>query len=362
MTVVTRDHLHYARVLMASLRQVHPDLPVFVCLVDRPPQGAEAAVDSARYLLAEELGIPGWPRFAFQYLPFELACSLKPHALRHVLALGFEQVLYLDADIEVYQSLESLYRQLQDCNLILTPHLLSPLPDDGKRPNESLFLLSGVFNAGFLGLRNGQVATAFLRWWTDKVGRSCIIDQAGGLSCDQRWLDLAVGLFEGVHIERRPGFNVGHWTFSQSRFSLASDGQILVDGHPLVFFHFSSFSPASPLDIYLHQDRVALDDLPGVGRLLAEYFQRLDACGRRECEAWGYGYATLTDGTPIQPLWREAVRIGHRLLADVVDPFDPARMPGLIRRFRRANRHLKVRRAKQIVKTGWELWWLRTRQ
>src|SRR6188472_2813379 len=97
-TVVTRNYLAGARALANSLKRVAPDATFFICLVDRPPADWRVSEEPAVCFHADSLSIPDWKRFAFQYQPLELACALKPYAIRHVLDRGFEKVLYVDGD------------------------------------------------------------------------------------------------------------------------------------------------------------------------------------------------------------------------------------------------------------------------
>src|SRR5258708_3762433 len=99
-TVVTRNYLHHVRALAASLEEANPGTPLFVCLADRPPRGATRDDDRFSTLFADELEIPNWKRFSFQYTPFELSCALKPFALEAVLSrTQADGVIFVDSDI-----------------------------------------------------------------------------------------------------------------------------------------------------------------------------------------------------------------------------------------------------------------------
>ena len=73
-TVATANHIHYAQVLVQSLQATHAGVPVFVCLVDRPPdESGKLPVQSSpnvHWLYADALGIENWKRLAFQYSAF----------------------------------------------------------------------------------------------------------------------------------------------------------------------------------------------------------------------------------------------------------------------------------------------------
>ncbi len=65
-----------------------------------------------------------------------------------------DKLLYLDPDILILNSLDGLQGALEEANVLLTPHLLSPLPADGCKQNDHDILQAGTYNLGFLGLRN----------------------------------------------------------------------------------------------------------------------------------------------------------------------------------------------------------------
>ena len=349
-TAVTRDYLHQARVLARSLRRVHPTIDFWVCLVDRPLAPLSDAPELSRCFLASELGIPRWRRFTFQYTPFELSVALKPHALSHLFTLGYDEVVYLDSDIEVFAPLDGVFTRLRDANLVLTPHFVAASAPDAER--ERRVLRAGVHNAGFIALRRGEVAAAFLSWWSARCASSCVVDLAGGFFTDQRWLDLAPGIFPGVAIERHAGMNVGHWRLPGARLRRGDDGQLRVDGEPLVFFHFSGFSPANPLQVSRHDPGLSFDELPVLRELSVEWSSALSACGASVYARWGCEYAALSDGTPIHARWREAVRLGVPSLAGIEDPFDTARTRGLEEKLERAASRLPAERSDWVLAGG----------
>jgi hypothetical protein len=335
-TVVTRDYLHYARALAVSVRETNPGVPIYICLVDRPPQPYDPSAEPATILFADELDIPNWRRFAFQYDAFELSCALKPLAMQRVLDEGFQQVVYLDADVQVYASLAGIRDRLGDAPIILSPHLDGPLPDDGKQPDETSLLRVGIFNGGFVGVSRSTEGRRFLSWWSERLKRNCIASPELGFFVDQRWLDHVPVFFPSTHIERGPGYNAAYWNLASRRVWRGTAGRLMANDAPLVFFHFSGFRPQAPHELSRYQDRFRLGELPVVQELALGYLTRLDSLGRGGCEQWGYAYDRLTDGMAIEPSWREAVRVGHALVADVEDPFRADAFPDWTSRLERA--------------------------
>ena len=80
-----------------------------------------------------------------------------------------------------------------------------------------------------MGLRNDATVERFIAWWSRRCYDKCIDDVRQGLFVDQRWLDLVPGLFDGVHILRHAGYNVGHWGLTHRRVE-AHEGGMRVNG------------------------------------------------------------------------------------------------------------------------------------
>lgn len=337
-TVVTRNYSHYAQVLMKACSQFHPEADLVVCYVDRPSEEWLEKESKTQIIYGDQLGIPNWSRFSFQYTPFELACALKPFITSHLIDLGFDQVVYLDGDMILYGPFDEVLSALEHDSIVLTPHLLTPLPEDGKRPHESAFLVSGTYNAGFYAVKNDRSTKDFLQWWQNMCSRLSIVDLAASLFVDQKWLGLVPGLFAGVRILRHPGYNAGHWSLSQFKFqetpaSPVSTSGVSIDGKPLVLFHFSGMTPNKPSEYLTSQTRTSLASIPSLERLVTQYHTDLATAGMSTYSSWGCEFDCLNDGTPIHPAWREAIRQSHKSFVEVEDPFDVRTQPRLLGKY-----------------------------
>lgn len=298
-TVVSKNHLAYARVLHESFTRHHPGARFFVLLADRIEGDFSPRSEPFELIELERLEIPDLPRFCFQYDVLELNCAAKPYLMRHVLGRpDVSKLLYLDSDTFVYRELTEALDLLERHSIVLTPHLVAPAEEDGRKPGERHIMESGAYNAGFLGLRHDVNATRFLEWWSDRIYDKCIRDTRQGLFVDQRWLDLVPGLFEGVHVLRNPAYNVGHWGLTHRRVEAGLGGPS-VNGEPLAFFHFSGLDVDRPEAISEHQDRFSLADVPALQPLFRDYVSRVKGAGHDECQRWPYAYARFGNGVPI---------------------------------------------------------------
>ena len=341
LTVVTRSHLNFAIALAESLYTAEPEVPFYILVADRQRKDAGADPGLARLsheqlLFIDDLDILNLQRFTFQYTAFELVCACKAFGISELLRRGFDAVVYLDADIWVYRSLETIWQLLEEYSIILTPHVIHPHPLDGKRPTDAEYLKVGVFNAGFIAIRGDDTGKAMLDWWRSQMQTECYVDILNHHFVDQKWLDLVPGLFDSVHVLRQPGFNAGHWSLSQHPISEGGDGSFRIGQQPLVFFHFSKFLPDAPFAFEKQQTRLRWEDSPTLKRLVVEYHAHLQVAGnddRHNAKQTKYGFATMNCGTLIQIHWREAIRRGHPYLKTIENPFDSRTNPSLIRHF-----------------------------
>ena len=185
---------------------------------------------------------------------------MKPYAFAYLFEThSFDRIFYLDPDIRIYSTWNGAIEVLQSANIALTPHLTGSLDDD-KRPGEIDILRSGAYNLGFIGISRSRGAAAFLVWWQQRLYDHCLVDLARGLFVDQKWIDLASGMFDGVSIVRDPGYNVAYWNLGHRVLS-RSDAGYDVAGVPLRYFHFSGYDPNHPDKLSRHQNRFKVKDL-----------------------------------------------------------------------------------------------------
>jgi len=302
-SVATKSHLARARVLAESCRSRHPGVPLFLLLVDRIDGSFDPAQEPFTTLCVEDLDLEDWHSLAFRYPQADLASALKPLLLRRLFeSFGPRKILYLDTDALVTGSLEPVFDLLDRHPVVLTPHLLDPVAD-GATGREVVILRSGAYNAGLVGVSDLPEAHAFLDWWWARCRDDSLDRQIDAGYPDQRWLDLAPGMFPGVHIARDPGLNVAYWNVGERRFEWGD--QPTVNGVPVRFFHFSAFPYDAGERLSLHLIADAFDAHPELVPLFAEYRRRLEQRGHDTCRDWPYAFGCFDNGVPITQCARD---------------------------------------------------------
>src|SRR5262249_52162136 len=97
--------------------------------------------------------------------------------------------------------------------------------------------MNGIYNVQFLTFRRDERGLAALNWWHDRCIEWCYYRLEDGKLGDQKYLDDWPERFEGVHVLRHKGGGLAPWNITQSDVR-GSDGRVLVDDDPLVFFHY----------------------------------------------------------------------------------------------------------------------------
>jgi GT2 family glycosyltransferase/glycosyltransferase involved in cell wall biosynthesis len=319
-TIISRNYLGQARVLADSYFVHHPDGRFYLLILDRLPAGVDL---DPRILLVDpaELPLDDLYDMCFKYDVIELATAVKP-ALLILLTedYGEERVMYIDPDMLIARPMTEVFEALKHADIVLTPHLNAPIPDDGLAPREQDILISGAYNLGFLGLRKSAESARLLGWWREHLNDRCRVDPANGLMVDQRWIDLVPSLFPSAYILRDDTYNVAYWNLHARSIQRAGDG-FTCNGRPLALFHFSGYNPERPGMISKHQTRTELVAGSALAELFDTYGRAMLDAGFLESKAWSYGLAEFDNGIGLHAIFR---RLYHELGDDrrrFGDPF-----------------------------------------
>jgi Nucleotide-diphospho-sugar transferase len=322
-TIVAKNYLSFARTLFQSIRASNPDLQCYGLIVDDWQGFIDPAQEPFTVVSIGDIGIPGAREMAFKYDVTELSTAVKPFLLDHLLKQGFDRALYLDPDILVTNSLSELLAKLDGADFLVTPHLDVDYPDDAFMPNDKFIMLAGIYNLGFFGLRKSDNAFSFLDWWKHKLLTKCVAAPTTGYFVDQRFIDLAFGLFPGFEVVREPGYNAAYWNIHGRTIS-RENGRWRCNRGPLFFYHFSGYNPQRPASISKYINRYSLETRPDLRPLFEEYRTRLLENGYEATSAWPYSYASYSTGEKIDYLERQTFRDTNEESVKSRDPFTSA--------------------------------------
>lgn len=323
-TIIAKNYWAHARVLARSISDQHPDVRLCALVVDADAETIAAADGEPFAVIApKDVGIDRRElhRMASIYDLLELATAVKPFLLRHLIDTGASSVIYLDPDIEVFQSIEGVWDLASQHGIVVTPHSTSPLALNESGAAEELTILgSGAYNLGFIAV--GRVARPFLDWWAERLKRDALVAKDAAMFVDQRWVDLAPSYFN-VHILRGDGWNVAYWNLPMRPLAKVGSS-VEANGEPLRFFHFSGFDPDKPDVLSCYESdppRTRLDEHPVLAEICASYADKLLHNGYRAYTKIPYGFAKTARELPLD---RYARRLYRRELLESENSGAPA--------------------------------------
>jgi len=306
-SICSNNYFPYARILFSSLKRHHPEANLFLCLADVPKPEINLNIEGVEVIPATELAIDNFADFAFRYDIMEFNTALKPFFFSWLLKKrGFEEVVYLDPDIEVFAPLAPVFHSFeQGADFTITPHLTSPaeFPDF---PNDTGIMKAGIYNLGFIAMNNSQAAQSFLEWWQRKLRYQCVNQQDQGIFVDQKFVDLLPAFHENVAILRDHTFNVAYWNLEQRNLTQQGD-RWFVDEQPLVFFHFSGANPRQPEKLSKHTQRFQDDFAPALRNIFDHYLAQLNKF-QDESSSVSYAYGKFDNGVAIADIMRRGYR------------------------------------------------------
>jgi len=344
-TIVSKNYFAYAKTLADSFLERNPAHDFYILVVDRTERTGRYSHPGVKVVFLEDLELPDWLGVAFRFDVVELNTNVKATMLRYLLRRGYQVAFYFDPDMYCYQSVAVLRGAIAGGNVLLTPHAVSPYPEeDGRRPMDRDLLRNGAYNLGFIGVSNSPEGERFLAWWEARCLGQGFNEPSYGLFVDQKWIDLVPSYFDGVVIFKHAGCNMAYWNIHERSVIPGEDGGLKVRGPggdvDLVFFHFSGIDPLNFEAISTHQNRFNLQMRPDLRDLLVRYSSKLLGNGYESYKAESYGFATFSNGDRISPLMRR-YRGNLGSLAAEMDPFSAES-----RTYRFAVRHRLISRRK----------------
>lgn len=319
-TSVTSNYIPKARVLAHSVKKYHPEAVFHLLLSDRNPEWLKISTEPFDTVInIVDLPIPNLQSWIFKHSLVELCTAVKGFGFQEVFRRhNPEKVIYLDPDIAVMSRLDSIIDRLNTFSVLLTPHQTEP---DSERnaiiDNEICSLKHGVYNLGFLAVRNSLEGRRFADWWASRLDQFCYDDIPNGLFTDQRWVDLAPAFFDDLKIMRDPIYNVCTWNLSHRTVTGTVPSELYVNGQPLCFYHFSGFDSGAQkvmLDLYGRQSPVL--------RELRDWY--IEECRKMGQEVYGKTpcfYDTYNNGKKITKSQRFIYRSRPDLPKMFPDPY-----------------------------------------
>jgi glycosyltransferase involved in cell wall biosynthesis len=284
-TIISNNYTAQARTLLQSLARHEPTWERFVVLVDRPLEKPLIPIQEAQVLEAADLPLTDPDDFFIRYNILEANTAVKPWAFSALFEKGYGAVVYYDPDIQLFSPQVELAEMLLRNDGVLTPHLTQGY-SDRSLPGDLEIKRAGVYNLGFLALRDTPSSHSLLTWWKKHLAHDCRVALDRGIFVDQSWMNFAPCLLENCGVLRHPGYNMAYWNLHYRQLSedgIPSEPPRLQTGEALRFFHYSGFDWRKPSILSIHQNRFLSRNFPGwLTRFLEDYAGVLKSNGAEE--------------------------------------------------------------------------------
>jgi hypothetical protein len=292
-SICSNNYLAQATVLRNSIRQFHPDIPFILFLCDQKLPSLNYLTVADEVIELEKIE-SSFKSLALKYNIIELNTCLKPRVFEYLFKeRKIQKAAFLDPDVKLFYPLSYLFSNLDDANILLTPHILSPIPIDEKKPQEQSFLMFGIYNLGFVGVRHSDESLKFLQWWKSRTYTYGNRDTYHGNYVDQLPVNQVPLFFKSVMILKDHGLNMAPWNLHERRLSNTNGQWMVNDEEQLKFYHFSSFK-AGVIELPLHYyNRFTLKDRPDLLPIYEEYNKNLVESGYDQLHHISNVYANL---------------------------------------------------------------------
>jgi len=289
-TICSKNFLAHARALHDSIRPHYPDSRFFVVLCDRVDGLFDPVQEPFEFMYLEDLKLPNLAEMANRYNITEFNTAVKPFAfLRLMEDFQFDSVVYLDPDLFFVDRMHEVDQLIaKGAEAVLTPHILQPAEND--QIHDRNMLQFGIYNLGFLALRNTPTVRKFLQWWGRRLEKDCVIRLEDGLFVDQKWADLLPAFVSGARVLHHPGYNVAYWNLPQRKIARKAD-RWFANGQPLRFVHFSGNKLDDITTFSRHSQQVTIENIGVLRELLDTYRQEVYKQGHAFYRSLPYAYS-----------------------------------------------------------------------
>jgi hypothetical protein len=279
-TICSNNYLAQASVLATSLKLHDPNVVFYTILVDVFNENIDYTKLPFKCIAIKEIE-PAIDDLVKRYNIIELNTCIKPTVFEYLFSKHNEgQVVYFDPDIKIYAPIQEDLAEYFTSNCILiTPHIFSAIPLDGKEPAENSFLNYGIYNLGFIAIKRSVESFAFLSWWKERTYLNGYMKTEQGLFVDQLYINLVPLYYQDVLIIKDKGYNMAPWNLHERTLDKKADAYLVNGEDELKFYHFSAFSfNSNELPIHYY-NRYHLKERKDLQEIYGDYNKDLSAAG-----------------------------------------------------------------------------------
>lgn len=235
-TLFTKDYLVHGLTLYNSLKRYNDSFHLWICCVDDKVYETldRMNLEHITLISLNNLKDKRVEKLQRQRETHELCWTLKSIFIEYITKNNFclEKILYVDADIFFFDSLDAIYNEWGDNSVYISKQYLGPKGEDKY----------GKYNAGLIGFKRDWEGMKILKWWRDKCIEWCSNKFEKDRWTDQKYLDQWTFISSRIKVSQEFGVNVGPWNVGRVTQIDVVDNKVYINGkHKLVCYHFSGF-------------------------------------------------------------------------------------------------------------------------
>jgi hypothetical protein len=142
-------------------------------------------------------------------------------------------ITYVDADLLFYSPVQPLFDEIGSSSIAIIEHRFTPRLKHLE--------INGRFCVEWVSFRRDDEGMACLSRWRDQCIEWCYYRLEDNRLGDQKYLDEWPERYSNLHILAHDGAGVAPWNYAKYHFGASDQGQITVNGAPLIFYHFHQF-------------------------------------------------------------------------------------------------------------------------
>lgn len=281
-TIVAKNYIGLGEILGKTLHRHNPEIDFKIIVADefdnetQLPDNTLIARSFLPYSDAE------WRDMTFKYNLTEFCTAIKPAVIKYLFSQGYDRVIYFDPDIYIFSPIDELLSDISHKDLVLVPHVAGIHKKFKGDHDEWHINLNGIYNLGFIGIKNTQKNQNILSWWEERLRDQCFNERTFGQFTDQKWMDWIPGILneEEIMINRNLGLNVAPWNFFEREIVEQPDGYYVkfreedsdnqrID--KLIFIHYSGFDYTELKKGKVKHKRLVLSNYPDFAKVFQEY-------------------------------------------------------------------------------------------
>src|SRR6266700_1293618 len=203
----------------------------------------------------EVINITHWYNEANKFYNNKLQsiCSLRARAVLDANLKGYNKICFTGAKLEFFQNPKNYFYDLINSDVIYTPHIIEPLPEDGLFPSNASVSFTGHISTDLIFFNTtSEKVIKFLKWQDNIMQTQCVNGPKTYL--DQSWLNFLPSFVDFTHMDRNPALNCAYWRLNDNNFHKSNDMWCIED-NPLIAFQYSGLDINTPMGISTYQIR-----------------------------------------------------------------------------------------------------------